>query len=336
MSCARQGSTVDRLMKETVSALDVHLSDAERSLDRKWNLAKQNLKNVIMREYDLAFPKSNWSLTKARQRGVMVRIEKQTRHVLENFLAVLSDDFKKRKYEVYRESMLRHAWVISQVVPGKSKIVLPNKRLKMKESISVYTGSAAEIGWAERMGEWLGSYHSSLNRNLALTAMNESPIQDTTAKVDSTKTGSPAYDIFDALARIQEAELWGDAMEAEDDFYQDNFQELGLVEVWKTRYGSLVCDDCDANEGLTADEAEGYIPLHPNCRCFWRIVPASFKDLLEKGDADSRALAYYMDTQGIVPDSMLVRNKDGSVGAKVIVSFDKWLEGQPQAVGMFQ
>ena len=32
-----------------------------------------------------------------------------------------------------------------------------------------------------------------------------------------------------------------------------------------------VCPDCGGYEGeiFTVDEAEGIIPLHPNCRCCW-------------------------------------------------------------------
>lgn len=44
-----------------------------------------------------------------------------------------------------------------------------------------------------------------------------------------------------------------------------------LLAVWKTAEDEDVCPACDAMAGkvFDLDEAEGMIPLHPNCRCMW-------------------------------------------------------------------
>lgn len=54
-------------------------------------------------------------------------------------------------------------------------------------------------------------------------------------------------------------------------------QELGIEAEWSTADDDVVCPDCDeaSSEGpYTLEEADGLIPLHPNCRCAWIPVPA--------------------------------------------------------------
>lgn len=54
-------------------------------------------------------------------------------------------------------------------------------------------------------------------------------------------------------------------------------EELNIMAEWKTAGDERVCADCGALEGetFTIDEAEGMIPLHPNCRCAW--IPSEVK-----------------------------------------------------------
>ncbi len=324
MSYPRQGTTVDRLMKETLSSFDSHIDDASHSLDRFWEETKRHLKSNIMMEYHKSFGGADWTLAQAKSRGTLLRIDRITKILLQNFYALIENDFKARKQKIYKEAVKRYAWVADQTTPDALTIKIPY-RLNMREAaVDVYAGEGAASNWTERMGLWLGSYHSSLQDNIALGALNGSSVMDAATEVDQTKAGTPAYFIDDALTKIVQVEMWMEAMSAEDDFYGANYENLGLIEVWKTRYGIDVCDDCDANEGLNPEEADGDIPLHPNCRCFWRVVPASFKELLMQGDEDSRKLAYEMDARGLVPDSLVVRDASGNIAAKTIISFDTW------------
>lgn len=336
MSYAKQSTTVDRLMKETLSSFDTHIENASAMLEKHWEETKGHLKSAIMMEYHKSFSAGTWTLSAAKNKGVMLRIEKITRIFLQNFMATIENDFKKKKKAMYAESLKRYAWVTDQVTPATTRVSMPNNFRAREAVVDVYTGSAAAASWTERMGAWLGAYHSSLQNNIALGALAGSSIHDAAEEVDKTKAGTPSYDVFDALNRILEVELWAEAMSAEDDFYGENYKNLGFVEIWKTRYGIDVCDDCSENEGLTAEEADGDIPLHPNCRCFWRIVPASFRDLLLQGDDDSRGLAYDMDARGLVPDSLVMRDTNGDIVGKTIVSFREWSNGEGQSVGAFR
>ncbi len=56
----------------------------------------------------------------------------------------------------------------------------------------------------------------------------------------------------------------------------NSYREAGLEGVnvrseWSTAGDELVCPECEDMEGktFTLDEAEGMLPLHPNCRCAW-------------------------------------------------------------------
>jgi len=54
-------------------------------------------------------------------------------------------------------------------------------------------------------------------------------------------------------------------------------EELGIMAEWSTAGDEKVCSECGELEGqtFTIDEAEGMIPLHPNCRCAW--IPSEAK-----------------------------------------------------------
>ena len=56
-----------------------------------------------------------------------------------------------------------------------------------------------------------------------------------------------------------------------DSFRLLGVEQLGIMAEWSTAGDDRVCPDCGGMEGeiFTVDEAEGMIPLHPNCRCCW-------------------------------------------------------------------
>jgi len=83
------------------------------------------------------------------------------------------------------------------------------------------------------------------------------------------------------------------------------------------------CPDCDAEDGKPADEAEP-IPVHYGCRCFTRIVPRDFAELLRNGTDDEKQAALDMDARGLVPDAMAIRDAEGNLQAHLHVDFDTW------------
>lgn len=69
-----------------------------------------------------------------------------------------------------------------------------------------------------------------------------------------------------------------------DSFRAQGLDKVGLMAEWSTAKDSRVCPECEDMEGqqFTLDEAEGMIPLHPNCRCAW--VPGTPESVREGAD----------------------------------------------------
>jgi hypothetical protein len=184
--------------------------------------------------------------------------------------------------------------------------------------------------WKSRWSSWVDLYNSALIGNVTMNAINKSDLGDAIAEVDATKANTPAFSIDDAMARIWEYEAMNQITEGLQDVTEIN--DDSEVEIWRTRGDARVCEDCDENEGLSIDEADGVIPYHPNCNCYYQMVPKDFADLLADGNEDDRALAHWMDAKGVVPNAMLVRGADGRIAGKVIVDFQDWMEGAARSI----
>jgi SPP1 gp7 family putative phage head morphogenesis protein len=54
-------------------------------------------------------------------------------------------------------------------------------------------------------------------------------------------------------------------------FKKMGLEELGLMAEWRATPDPRTCEDCEDLDGtvMSIDEAEGMLPLHPNCRCAW-------------------------------------------------------------------
>lgn len=57
-------------------------------------------------------------------------------------------------------------------------------------------------------------------------------------------------------------------------YREAGIEGVGVRAEWGTAGDDSVCPDCEDMEGqtFTMDEADGMIPLHPNCRCAWLPV----------------------------------------------------------------
>lgn len=79
-----------------------------------------------------------------------------------------------------------------------------------------------------------------------------------------------------------------EVIRAHADASLNSYKEAGLAGVrvraeWSTAGDDAVCEDCADNEGrdFTIEEAEGMIPMHPNCRCAFLpvVLPGDVEEL---------------------------------------------------------
>lgn len=74
-------------------------------------------------------------------------------------------------------------------------------------------------------------------------------------------------------------------------YKEAGIEGVGVRAEWGTAGDDSVCPECEDMEGqtFTMEEAEGMIPLHPNCRCAWLPVVSNPQDLSlddSSGDAE--------------------------------------------------
>ncbi len=331
MSYARQDTTTQRLQTESLRELDKLAGKHLVEINRIWLKTRRELQMSIMDAYNASAIHNKWTLSRFRSSGAKSKLQAEATSIMEQFQAVSRVAMRKALNRVYRESVMRHAWILDQVTPASRDVYIPHNLIKEAAISAVYLGAQSERMWEERWSSWSDAYRDALMHNVALNAMNEGAAADATGEVDATKANTPAYGIWDALSRIYEYEAvsaMSEGMSAVGDLNDDMVDE----EVWKTRDDADVCDECDANEGMTIEEADGDIPLHPNCHCYWMLVPKSYADLLRAGDAQDRDLARSMLSRGIVPNALVVRGEDGEVQAKLIVNFERWVAGQKPGI----
>lgn len=324
-----QGVLIDSLQKKIVHELDVLEQKHERVLLSLWRQARLRLIGSIMVNYREHFGRGRWDLPKARHSGALYKIEHALRSILDEFKRDSIHTVRTALNRIHRTSTLKHAWLLDQMTPDSYRVSLPAKPPLYEAAVPSPEDAAALF--PNRWGAWIDAYESSLVHNLNLNLINEGSMADAADEVDASRPGTPSAGLWDALVRVYNDLAVGAQAQGIQDIGDANPD--GMQEVWQTREDARVCDDCDPNLGLTEEEADGSIPQHPNCRCYWRMVPTAYADLLRSGDADSQALADAMDAENLVPDSLVIRDGEtGDVVGKLIVTFDEWMQGKGLAI----
>jgi hypothetical protein len=333
MSYPKQDSVTKRLQAESMKSLYGLVDNQWREVDRMWRETRRDLRLHIMDTYRQHFGDRPWSLAGLQgSSGTQIFGGIATR--LERFKAESKATAKNSLNGIYKNGILRYAWVLDQTTPPSYQVRVPY-RMRLFEAgvIQVYSGEEAVRKWADRWDSWVDAYQGSLINNLRLGAINESNMQSSADEVDATRAGSPTADLLEALRRIFESEAISAISAAEDIVGTVNDGAMA-EEIWQTVHDGDVCDICEPYDGFSADEIPDDIPAHPNCRCYWRIVPVAWAELLRSGGVDDRQLAIEMDARGLVPNSMAIRDERGNVVAYTIVDFMDWVGNAfPSIVG---
>jgi len=325
MSYRKQDTTAAQLQDITNKALDKLMAKAGGRMKSILTATKGELSTAILTAYRHAdVNKQGWTMSSLRSSGALGWLSSQVSAIMQRFYALSTAEMRRSTRGLKWQSALLHGWALDQVTPDCCKVRLPNKPMNL-EAVSFVDPSS----WEERWSAWCDGYGSALMSNLRMNAINKGPLSDALDEVDATRVNTPAVDLETAMSRLFDNIMYTNIIGGQNDIFNLN-GDLIDVEIWKTRGDA--CEDCDANEGLPMDEAEGDIPLHPHCRCYPLTVPKSYADLLRTGGADDRDLADAMMTRGLVPNSMVIRDNAGNISGRMIVTFNEWLEGQPQVL----
>jgi hypothetical protein len=334
MSYPRQNSVGSRLHRESVSALDSLGEKGLNELGAIWRQHRKEMQLAIVNAHNIASRGAgNWNLATFNA-VAKPRLENELGIVLDKFRALTTHTFKKSLNALYGQSLMRYAWILDQLTPPSRNVMIPHRN-KLHEAavVGTFYGVQDQAEWADKWDLWVKSYKSALIDNLAFGASNESPISEAIAEIDVTAANTPKSTLLNAMIRLYEFAAVEAIAEGENTIGEMN-GDMVEVEIWKTRGDLNVCDQCAGNEGLPLEDCDGEIPAHPNCHCYSQIVPREYADLLASGDEDDRALARDMDKQGIVPNALVIRNDDGQVAAKTIVTFNQWTKGNGVSGGV--
>jgi hypothetical protein len=316
MSYRHQDSTLKDLQKKTDKDLRNLSAKGQYDLNVAWEDCRSRLRNEIISAHKAAGTWNRHGFNRVRS-----TLSLRVNSILQQFHAKTVPLVKHSVKAIYYASMLRHGWMLDQVMPDSKAVKIPRIQ-RLAEADIIDNPADFEALWSS----WMDAYNSALIHNLGLNALNEGSLDDAVEEVDATRANTPSYKLIDALSRIFDWESASAISEGERLIAGLNEDALN-EEVWRTRGDLRVCDDCDANEGMSVEDV-GYPPMHPNCNCFTQMVPSSFAELLRSGDEADISLADQMERDGVVPNAMVIRDADGNISGKVIVDFHQWLKDQ--------
>ena len=288
------------------------------ALGKEWRGCRRDLVAGIVHVHMVLKDRGGWNLRTLRATGMQGELQAYFRRRLAQFHASSTVLMRQAFTSIKKQSALRHAWLLDQVTPESKPVRLPDYARTRESRLP----GDPEI-WVDKWGMWLDAYQDALARNVAMNAMNEGGLEDAMAEVDATRVNTPAYPIDRAMERLFDFEAFVNQAAGEDDIVQAN-DDLVEEEIWMVSGRANICEDCLANEGKTVEEADGEIPLHPNCECFYEMHPKKYADLLRSGDADDRELAWQMERDGTDGGALVIRNESGEIAAKAIISFNSW------------
>ena len=326
----KKAPTQDKVLAELEKAIRLAMRRLENKsmsgLSNLWKEYSRKLKGELIMEYKSLVPQGRWSLDIAKRSGLLFRMEWIVYRHMADFNALALSFMKSELRKHYEHEYYTAAYMLDVTTPPNIHVKL---RPQMREAnIRFAAGAGSWTAWHERMSTWTTAWESALRANILLNAVNNGTADDVVSEVDATRIGTPAVTFWDAVSRLFLTTILQTQSEARADMSELN-SELIQDEIWQTMEDERVCDECDPLNGLTREETEDEEPpLHPRCRCFYRIMPRQWIDMAD------RELAHAMDVAGVVPDGMYMRDPEtGDIKGVAIVSFNKWADDKIIALG---
>ena len=321
----RQGQVIAELETAIRLAMRQMEKKSMSGLSNLWEEISKKMKGELATEYRGTVHKGEWNLEIARRTGLLFRMERIVYRHMYDFKRLAIAYIKSQIHQHYDHEYYTAAYILDVTTPPNVHIKI-NPMLR-EADVTFSTGPVAWAAWHTRFETWATAWESAFRANLLLNAVNSGIPDDVMSEVDATRIGTPAVTFWDAVSRLLITTLLQVQAGARNDL-RDLNNNVIEDEIWQTREDERVCDECGPLEGLTREQVEDEEPpLHPRCRCFWRVMPKAWIDLAD------RELAHEMDIHGLVPDGMYIRDEKGEVKAAMVVSFNVWAEDKIIASG---
>ena len=325
MSYPTQRGTLNRLEAETRKAGRKFEDAAIAALRQDWEQTKDAIKGMVMLEYRRGFGSEKWALGSAGH--TLDHMGRIAMNLLIGFHDRATPLIRNASRQAYRHEAMRQVWMLDMLTPPSYKPRLPERALR--EAGAPRPGAVA-VTWEQALGEWLRAYAANLGTNLRLEALHEGGITDAADEVDKAKIDGfePGYKFSSVITDqvlLAQREARSDVADTNDD--------LVAEEIFQTMEDGRVCEDCDSQDGKRLEDVEMLPHVYGfNCRCFERIVPRAFAELLRNGSDEERQAALDADARGLVPDAMAIKDPDSglipseqTLKAHIFVDFDKWM-----------
>lgn len=288
-----------------------------------WNRTKDEMRGSILNTYRKHFGSDTWDTSSVHAKGTLHVISQQVMNSLTLFHNQASTLFKSSMKDAYLGEMAHQLWMLDMLTPPSYLPKAPEKAKALRES----DAPDFKTGWAQALVEYLHAYHNTLITNLRMEALHGGSLSDAADEVDASKIDGfePTYKLSSALTNL----ILQVQRDARDDGSGVN-QDLVAEEIFQTMEDEAVCPDCSSQDGKNMEDVDMSLDhiFGFNCRCFSRIVPVEFADLLRSGDADEKQAALEMDARGLVPDAMAISDENGRLKAHISVKFADWVDSE--------
>lgn len=252
---------------------------------------------------------------------VLQRAERELRTFRQNAVTVL----KESRHQAYDlQSMMAH-WILDQTTPPATPVRpaagavaaydvakrTPRKWGALAREAFVDEPIVGEDPDQQRMDGWVKAWAGGLAGMLSLAGAQGAQPADVAARLEALE--ADGNDLASVMSRLIQSSVQVSIADADDDF-DDRWGHLLEDRVWTTMDDERVCPACESHEGESWDDTRADIPLHPLCRCWWRVVPRPWAQLTKDPVA------------GVADTSMVIRGPDGKPAGMVVVSFDSWVQ----------
>lgn len=339
MRIAIQGAVLRRMEIQTRAAVRKIEDEALDIFLDHWKCAKSDMRDAIMREYHADFGRKQWNIRQANQKDTLGKISRATWERIKHFKADVKQFFPEAMNAMAREETLRQMWMLDALTPPSRRLRAPMVKSREADAPQDY-----EADWWDALDAWMDAYHLNLISSLKMEALHEGTIHDAADEVEATMIDG--FDPVSKLTSLFTNQSLLVQQQARDSVVDSNggggVGGIGGIdsingeydgdvineEIWQTMEDGDVCPVCAPYDGQPYDSVGDEIPAHFNCRCFTRIVPKQWAELLRSGNAEDKELALKMDDKGLVPDAMAIRGPDGQIDGTVTVTFSDWVDGR--------